>query len=86
MNNAEVKKIVTEDMGKMEEVAKKHGIKRIGGWAVPSEHITYSVQEAPSLEAYQKYMMEFSRSKWATTETKVVIGMEEVKEMLKQAK
>jgi len=82
-NNAEVKKMVMEDIEKTEEVAKKYGVKRIGGWGVPSEHLTIFVDEAPSLEAYQKFGMEFSSFKWSTTEIKVLTSMEEAKEMLK---
>ena len=36
----------------------KHGIKSIGSWFVPMEHLLIVIDEAPSLDASQKFLME----------------------------
>jgi hypothetical protein len=68
---------------------KKHRIKSLGIWVVPAEHLTILVDEAPSLDAFQKLMKEPSWipiTAYATVGTKVAISAEEAVKMLKQAK
>lgn len=76
-------------MGKIEGLAKKNGVKVIGIWNVPPEHLVYAVYDAPSMEAFQKFGMEPELSGFSaynTSEYKMAIGMDEVVRMLKQAK
>jgi len=56
---------------------------------VPTEHLSYWVFEVPSLDAYQKLGMEpliLELSKYETYEIKLAYGIEEVTQMLQQAK
>lgn len=74
---------------KLDEILKKHGCKIIGGWSVPTEHLSVAVFEAPSFEAFQKCGMEpevMALSAIETYEVKPALNMEEMGKMLKQAK
>ncbi|MCP8309861.1 MAG: hypothetical protein H3Z53_03370 [archaeon] len=87
--NEKFRKMTLDAADKLEGLAKKHGVKVIGVWNVPSEHLTYFVFDAPSQEAFLKFGMEPEMSAWDsfnTTEYKMAIGLEEIKKMLKQAK
>ena len=88
--NEEMRKMMLEEkvMEKREKIMRKHGVKQIGGWMVPSEHLIIQVMEALSLEAYQKFELEFLPLyyKTTTTEMKVAYSMEEIMKMLQQAK
>ncbi|MCP8306493.1 MAG: hypothetical protein H3Z49_05260 [archaeon] len=85
--NEKVKKMMLPGINKLEGLLKKHGVKMIGGWAVFSEHLTFIVYEAPSLEAFQKFGMEWEEitksSSYFTSEIKMAISMEEAQRMLK---
>ncbi len=39
--NEKSRKMVLELVDKFEELLKKHGVKMIGGWVVPSEHLIF---------------------------------------------
>ncbi|MCP8311632.1 MAG: hypothetical protein L6M37_01600 [Candidatus Methylarchaceae archaeon HK02M1] len=85
--NEKFKKMLSAGLDKLEGLLNKHGVKTIGGWTVFTEHLTFVVYEAPSLEAFQKFMMEWEEitksSSYMTTEIKTAIGMEEAQKMLK---
>ena len=88
MFNEKVRKVALELMGKIEELAKKHGVKMIGGWNVHCEHLMVAVFEASS-EAFNKFGMEPEIAAWDaynTTEWKIAVSLEEVTKMLMQAK
>ncbi len=73
----------------MDELSKKYGVKMVGAWSVPNEHLDLNVIEAPSLEAFQKFMMEpeaLAVSASETTEVKVAFNLEEISKMLRQTK
>jgi len=89
MFNEKTRKITLDILGKLEGLAKKHGVKIIGWWNVTSEHLVYGVFDAPSLEAFQKFGMEpeiLALGSSSTSEYKMAIGPEEVAKILKQAK
>lgn len=67
-----------------EKIVKKHGIKEIGTWIVPSEHIIFMVREAPSIEAYQKFLIELQSPmlKVSTTEIKMAVSSEDALKMM----
>lgn len=56
---------------------------------MPNEHLNLNVIEAPSLEAFQKIMMEpeaLAVSASETTDVKVAFNLEEISKMLRQTK
>lgn len=84
--NAKAKKAMMEYMGKEKELMKKYGVKELGGWFVPTEHLTFGVFEAPSLDAFMKFGMEpavMALSEFETYEIKVAMSMEEATKMMK---
>jgi hypothetical protein len=86
--NEKSAKVYMEFMSKSEELAKKHGIKIVGGWNVHSEHLVVDVFEAPSLEAFQAFSMEpeiMNMNNWYTTEVKVAMTLEETMQCAMQA-
>lgn len=89
MFNEKARKVELALVDKLEELTKKHGVKMIGCWIVPTEHLIVEVYEAPSFEAFQKLGMEPEIMAWYgfnTTEIKPAINFEEAMKMLKQAK
>ena len=87
VNNAETKKVMIEGFSKMEELAKKHGVKIVGTWAVFSEHLVVQVFEAPSYEAFMAFGMEppiLKMTFWTTSEFKVAAGAQEMMQMVMQ--
>jgi hypothetical protein len=67
--NEKKRKANTAYLGKLDAWSKKHGVKTVGLWSVPNEHLTFIVFEAPSLEAFQKVSMEPEAMAVATSET-----------------
>jgi hypothetical protein len=51
VHNESVRKVTFEATSKMEELAKKHGVKIVGGWNVHPKHLQVMVYEAPNFEA-----------------------------------
>ncbi len=86
LNNEKMKKITLELPEKLDDLEKKHGIKRIGVWTVIPEHLTVWVYEAPSSENLQKFSMEPAMIKWMawnTNEIKLAMSLEESIKLLK---
>lgn len=84
--NEKARKVWIEYFSKLDGVLKKHGMKMLGNWAAPTEHLSIAVLEAPSLEAFQKLDMEpeaMAFSAYETYEVKSALGMEEVVKRLK---
>ena len=87
MFNEKARKITLQLVDKMEELLKKHGVKMVGLWQVPIEHLVFEVYEAPSYEAFQKLGREPVIQAWNaynTSEMKSAISIEEAIKMLKQ--
>lgn len=87
--NEKARKAYLEYFSKIEGIFKKHGIKNLGSWTVPNEHLTIGVVEAPSSEAFEKCGMEpevLALSAYETYEVKSALNMEESVKMLRQAK
>jgi hypothetical protein len=87
--NEKTRKVYVEYMKKVDGLAKKHGIKNLGGCAVYNEHLSVMMFDAPSLEAWEKLGMEpeiLALSAYETYEVKVAISNEEAMKMLMQAK
>ena len=87
--NEKTKKLTLNIADKIEGLANKHGIKVIGVWNVPSEHLIVMLYDAPSLEAYEKFTMDPVMLPWDsfnTTYSKVAYGMEQAIKMLKEVK
>ena len=89
MFNEKARKVFMEYVSKLDGILKKHGMKMLGNWTVPTEHLSVVVFEAPSLEAFAKCGMEpevLALSAYETYEVKLALGMEETMKMLRQAK
>jgi hypothetical protein len=89
MFNEKARKVYMEYFSKLDGLSKKHGIKKLGGWTVYTEHLSVMVSEAPSLDAFQKLGMEpevLALNAYETYEVKVALSAEEAMKMLKQAK
>jgi len=88
MFNEKARKVSMQLVNKQEELMKKHGIKLVGFWQVPTEHLMFQVYEVPSLEAFQKLGREPEVQAWYaynTVEIKIAISAEEAAQMLQQA-
>jgi hypothetical protein len=84
--NEKSRKATMELFSKRAALLKKHGIKELGSWAVPAEHLIIIVDEAPSLDDFQKLMMEPEFAAcfaFMTSKTKAAYSMEEWMKMLK---
>jgi hypothetical protein len=80
IHNEKVRKIFADLWNKMPQLTKKHGIRIVGGWASPPEHLLVVVYEAPNMEALLKFSMEpevMSAMGVQTTETRPVMTLEE---------
>lgn len=89
MFNEKARKVFMEYVSKLDGILKKHGMKMLGNWTVPTEHLSVLVFEAPSSEAFEKCGMEpevLALSAYETYEVKSALGMEEAMKMLRQAK
>jgi len=87
MFNAKARKAMMDYMGKQDELMKKHKVKTLGGWGVYTEHLTFGVFEAPSIDAFEKFGMEpavLALSEFETYEVKMATSMEEAAKTLKQ--
>jgi len=86
MHNETVKKLTADLMAKMDTLTKKHGIRVVGGWNSMPNHLIVMVYDAPSMEAVLKFSMEPEVMAWSwyhTTETRLVMALEESMKMLK---
>jgi hypothetical protein len=89
MFNAKTRKIMMETNEKSDGLMKKHGVKLLGEWTVPNEHLDFGVYEAPNLDAFMKLGMEpaiMALSEFLTYEIKIAMSSEEVEQMLKHAR
>ena len=89
MFNEKARKVNIEYMSKVDGLAKKHGLKNLGGWTVPNEHMSVGVIEAPSLEAFQKASMEpevMALGAYETWEVKAAMSTEEAMKLLLRTK
>jgi len=89
MFNEKARKVTLQLVNKMEGLLKKHGVKMVGLWQVPTEHLIFEVYEAPSYEAFQKLGREPELLAWSaynTMEMKSAISIEEATQRLLQAK
>ena len=80
---------MTECNDKFDGLAKKYGVKMIGSWAVPNEHLSFSVFEAPSLEAVTKLLIEpvfMASGSFETCEIKAAFSGEELTKMMPKIK
>jgi hypothetical protein len=87
MFNEKTRKMMIAAMDKMDRLTKKYGVKTLGSWVVPNEHVTYEVYEAPNLEAFMKFGMDpvnFAMGQFQKAEIKVAVSFEEAAQMLKQ--
>lgn len=77
----------TDDlMAKLDQLAKKHGIKIVGGWGSMPEHLSVGVYDAPNMEALLKFSMEPEAMIWSgynTTTTRPVLTFEESMKLMK---
>jgi hypothetical protein len=76
-------------LDKLDAWAKKYGVKVVGAWSVPNEHLNLMVIEAPNFEAFQKISMEPEAMAVTASETyelKLALNKEEITKMLQQIK
>ena len=86
MFNEKTRKLFLEYDKKAGGLMKKHGIKNLGEYTVPNEHLTIGIYEAPSIEVFNEFAMEpeiITRGSYETAELKSAMSMEEVMKMLK---
>jgi hypothetical protein len=87
LNNEAQKKLDSEVTIKLGELCKKYGVKVLGSWLVPNEHLMVMVYDVPTLDTFQKYLMEPLIMKWIasqdTCEFKVAMTLEESMKLLK---
>jgi len=79
--NEEKRKVNLAALGRVGEWSKRFGVKMVGAWSVPNEHLNLMVIEAPSLVAFQKSMMDptiMAMTSSETTEIKVALNLEEI--------
>jgi hypothetical protein len=89
MFNEKARKVNSGFTGKLPGLLKKHGVKMLGAWTVPTEHLNLMVFEASSSDVFSKLLMEpeiVALSAFETYELKRAFGMEEATEMLRQMK
>jgi hypothetical protein len=89
MFNEKTRKVMMEVMDKIDGLMKKHGVKRLGSWTVPNEHLTFEVYEAPSIEALTKLFMEpvcFQLGSFETGEIKLAFSTEEQAKLFPKTK
>ena len=89
MYNEEYKKLFASmNVEEREKIMHKHGIKDVGSWMVPSEHLSVHVVEAPSAEAYHQFVAEFNPPylRFSTTEMKIAISAKEAMKMMMETK
>jgi hypothetical protein len=87
MFNPKTRKLMMDATDKMDGLMKKYGVKNLGSWTVPNEHLDIEVYEAPNLDAFMKLGMEpviMALSAFLTYEIKVAMSSEEVGKMMKQ--
>jgi hypothetical protein len=83
--NEKSAKIYAEAAAKLPEFEAKHGVKMIGFWNVPNEHLTVEVFQAPNFEAFQAISMEpeiVNMQNVDTIEIKQALTMEEAMQMM----
>lgn len=86
MFNEKAKKVFLEYSSKIPAIMKKYGGKMLGVYGVHTEHLTVSIIEAPSLEAFQKASMEpeiLALSEYESYEVKLAYSGEDAMKMLK---
>lgn len=86
--NEKTRKLWLDYVRKSDELWKKHGVKMLGAWTVPNEHLYVEVDEAPSLEAIQNLSMEpeiQAFGAYETWEMKIAYSLNEIAQMLQQA-
>lgn len=89
MFNEKSRKAYFEYAGKLPEFMQRHGVKLIGSWTAPTEHLNLMIFEAISSDVLTKVLMEpevMALSEFETYEIKRVLGMEEATEFLQKLK
>jgi hypothetical protein len=89
MFNEKTRKLMNEYMDKIDGLAKKYGVKRLGSWTVPNEHLSFEVYEAPSFEVLTKLFMEpvcLPLGAFETAEIKAAFSFEEQAKLLPKSK
>jgi uncharacterized protein with GYD domain len=85
MFNEKARKVFMAYISKRDGLLKKHGVKMIGSWTVIGEHLAVWIFEAPSSDAFGKFLMEPELMAWnafETMEVKMAISSEEVMKMM----
>ena len=83
--NETTKRAYAKLLANMKARQTKYGVKLIGAWTAHLEHQSYTIFDAPSLEAYQAFSMDpdiLAINAGETIEVKMVTNMEEVAKML----
>jgi hypothetical protein len=83
--NEKSAKVYAEFMSKQKELEAKHGVKTVGGWNVPTEHLSVLAFEAPNFEAMQAFSMEpavIGLTSVDTIEIKQAMTLEEAAQMM----
>jgi hypothetical protein len=89
MFNEKNMKVWTQFNDNIDGLSKKHGIKMLGSWTIPNEHLTVDVIEAPSFEALTKLFMEpalLPLGSFESFEIKAAFSSEEIAKMMASMK
>jgi len=67
------RKVTLEAGSKLGELTKKHGVKAVASWVscYPPEHIAVSVYDAPTIEAFDNFLLEPVVAKYYAIQDKV---------------
>lgn len=85
--NAQSAKVLSDWFAKAPEINQKYGIKMLANCTVVSEHLSIMIFEAPSLDAFQRAIMEpeyFALNKIGTWEFKLALSGEETMKLFQQ--
>ena len=89
MFNEKARKAFFEFSGKLIGLMRKHGVKLLGSWSAPTEHLNLMIFEAPNSDVFNNVLMEpevIALSAFETYEVKRVFSMEESIKFLQQTK
>ena len=85
IHNEKTRKTTLEILPKLDEAAKKHGVKTIGSYVVMPEHKFYTISDAPTADDFRKVVSEPPVLQWIglnTIEIKLAMPSDEAVKML----
>ena len=87
--NEKARTVSMNFVAKLPELLEKHGVKLVGRWVAGSEHTSWLVVEAPSIEVFQNFGYEpevIATGAFETNEIKIVMTTEEALKLMPELK